>query len=85
MKVRKTPSKAQGRFARVLKAGVKVVVGTVKTVKRAHKTIKRVRANARRRSNLEMRERRIALVERERKAGVKRGMKRKKVTRRRRK
>lgn len=82
------PRDSLGRFARktgavlwgAAKGAGRAVVGTAKGIKKAHKTVKRVRAAGRRRANLEARERRIALAERERKAG----MKRKKVRRRRR-
>lgn len=85
-KKRSAPTKQEqprdklGRFARktgqVLMGAAK---GTAKAVKSVHKTVKRVRADSRRHASLEHRERKIALVERERKAGLKR----KKVVRRR--
>lgn len=74
------PRDTLGRFARktgqVLWAGVKAtgraVVGTAKGIKKVHKTIKRARAGYRQRANLELRERRLALAEREKKLGLKR-------------
>jgi hypothetical protein len=81
------PRDSFGRFARktgavlwgAAKGTVKAVKGTAKAVGKAHKSVTRVQANARRRASLEATERKIALVERERKAG----MKRKKIRRRR--
>jgi hypothetical protein len=72
------PRDRLGRFARktghILWAGAKAagsaVVGTAKTVKRAHRTIKRVRSSARQRSALELRERKVAIAEREHRLGL---------------
>lgn len=69
----KQPRDRLGRFAsKFLKGTVKVVKGTVKTVKKFHRTVKRIHSSARQRANLELRECKIALIERERKAGLKR-------------
>lgn len=74
------PRDPLGRFARktgqvlwgAAKGTVKAVKGTVKTVKKVHRTVKRIHSGARQRANLELRERKIALIERERKTGLKR-------------
>lgn len=75
-----------GRFARktgavlwsATKATGRAVAGTVKTVRKAHKTVKRVQSSARKRANLEARERRIALAEREKKLGIRKKVRRRK-------
>lgn len=76
-----------GRFARKVGAGLwgaakgtgRAIAGTVKGARKLHRKIKHVRAAGRRRANLEAKERRIALAEREKKLGIRK----KRVVRRR--
>jgi hypothetical protein len=74
-------SKAGAVLWGAAKGTVNVVAGGVKTAQKAHKTIKRGQARARRRKNIELRERAVAVA----KAEQKLGKRKKKVIRRRRK
>ena len=60
------------------KGTARVVAGGVKVARSAHKAVSRAKSSARRRANLEMRERAVTVREREKKLGKKKVIRRKK-------